>query len=145
MFFLRLWLCTLLRGLSPIERSPALREILKINFILHGSELIVRNSRLYYYQDWIKWLGLTGTKAPCLQGELLNSITHWPSCLVYIGNQLRQGWARNPDASHWPGCGRCTLLPILNPHSGYLWMWVNLVAEYPCVFFNPFAMFVNAM
>lgn len=41
--------------------------------------------------------------------------------------------------------GSSTLLPVLNPHSGYIWMWVNLVVKCPCVFFNPLAMFVNAM
>lgn len=82
-----------------MKKAPTFHDILKINFILHGSESILQNARLYYCQDCVKWLGLTA-KVPCLQGELLSIIINWPSCLVYKGSQLRQRWAGNPDASH---------------------------------------------
>lgn len=83
-----------------MKKAPALYDILKINFILHGSESMLQNATLHYCQDCIKQSELIGGKVPCLQGELLSSITNWPSCLVYRGSQLRQGRAGNPDASH---------------------------------------------
>jgi len=83
-----------------MKNVPTLCDILKINVILHGSEPILQNTRLDCYENCAKELGLIGAKVPCVQGELLSSITSWPGCLVYRGSQLRQGWAGNPDASH---------------------------------------------